>query len=91
MPRSIADKAVAQEGGAPEWLDQLTIIVMARITELIHEIPGGSDEERAALAAAVMAEILARALATVGAPSVAQITNAVLDVHRLTWRLVSVS
>jgi hypothetical protein len=76
---------------APEWLDQLTIAVMVRIVELIREVPGGSDEERAVLATALIAEILARSLEAAGAPSVAEITNAVLDVHRLSWRLVSVS
>ena len=75
----------------PEWLDQSTTAVMARIAELIRDIPGGSDEERAALATTVVAEILARSLAIPDASSVAEITNAVLKVHRVTWRLVSIS
>jgi hypothetical protein len=75
----------------PKWLDQLATVVMARIAELIRNIPGGSDEERGVLANAIMAEILARSLETAGAPAVAEITNAVLDVHRLRWRLVPVS
>jgi hypothetical protein len=41
----------------PEWLDQFTTAIMARIAELIRDIPGGSDEERAALATTVVAEI----------------------------------
>jgi hypothetical protein len=87
----MADKIEPHSSGAPEWLDQLTITVMVRIVELIREVPGGSDEERALLATALIAEILARSLETVGALSVAEITNAVLDVHRLSWRLVPVS
>jgi hypothetical protein len=83
--------ATKHTGGAPDWLDQLTTTVVARILELIRNIAGGSDEERAAIATTIIAEILARSLETVGAPSVAEITNAVLDTHRLAWRLVSVS
>jgi hypothetical protein len=78
-------------GGAPDWLDQLTTAVVARIVELVRDTAGGSDEERAAIATTIMAEILARSLEAAGAPSVAEITNAVLDAHMLAWRLVSVS
>ena len=59
-------------GGAPEWLDQLTISVMAHIAELIRNVPGGSDEERAVLATAVIAEVLARSLEAAGGPSVSR-------------------
>jgi hypothetical protein len=40
--------ATEHTGGAPDWLDQLTTTVVARIGELIRNIAGGSDEERAA-------------------------------------------
>jgi hypothetical protein len=78
-------------GGPPEWLTQLTDHAMARIFELVREIPGGSDEERGVLATAIMAEILARSLALADAASVVEITNLVLSAHRLGWRLVSLS
>jgi hypothetical protein len=78
-------------GGAPEWLARLTNHAMARIFEIVREIPGGSDEERGVLATAIIAEIVARSLALPDAPQVAEITNTVLAAHELAWRLVPVS
>lgn len=77
--------------GAPEWLARLTDHAMARIFEIIHEIPGGNDEERGVIATAIIGEIVARSLALPDAPQVAEITNAVLAAHKRAWRLVAVS
>ena len=75
----------------PEVLDRLASDAMVRIFELVRDIPGGTEEERAVLATAAMAEILARTLVIPDALRVAEITNAVLSAHGLSWRLVSLS
>ena len=75
----------------PDVLIWLASAAMARIFELIRDIPGGTEEERAVLATAAMAEILARTLVIPDALRVAEITNAVLSAHGLSWRLVSLS
>ena len=77
--------------GTPAVLVWLATAAMTRILELIRDIPDGSEEERGVLATAAMAEILARTLVIPDASGVAEITNAVLSAHKLTWRLVSVS
>jgi hypothetical protein len=76
---------------APEWLATLTDHAMARIFEIIREIPGGSDEERGAVATAIISEIMARSLALPEAAQVAEIANNVLAAHKLAWRLVPMS
>lgn len=75
----------------PEVLDRLASAVMARIFELIRDIPDGTEEEQGALATVVMGEILARTLAIPDAAFVAEITNAVLATNKLAWRLVALS
>jgi hypothetical protein len=75
----------------PEVLDRLATAAMARIFELIRDIPEGTEEEQGALATVVVGEILARTLAIPDAPFVAEIINAALAAHKLSWRLVSVS
>jgi hypothetical protein len=85
------DKPLAQASGAPEWLDRLVDIVLARVSELIADIPDGTDDTRAVLAITVMGEILARTLSIEDAAFVAEVTNAVLTAHSLAWRLVMVS
>jgi hypothetical protein len=67
---------------APPW---------RRISELVHAIPGGTEEEQRALATAVAGEILARTPAIPDAAFVAEITNAVLATHKRARRLVAVS
>ena len=78
---------IAHSSGAPEWLDRLVDIVLARVSELISDIPDGTEDTRAVLAIAVMGEILARTLSIQDAAFVAEVTNAVLTGHGLTWRL----
>jgi hypothetical protein len=87
----MADKPLAHASGAPEWLDRLVDIVLARVSELISDIPDGTEDTRAVLAITVMGEILARTLSIQDAAFVAEVTNAVLTAHSLTWRLVLVS
>jgi hypothetical protein len=77
--------------GTPEVLDQLASAAMARMFELVRDIPDGTEEQQGALATVVLGEILARTLAIPDAAFVAEITNAVLAVHELGWRLVAVS
>ena len=77
--------------GSSEVLDRLATAAMARIFELIRDIPEGTEEEQGALATVVTGEILARMLAIPDAPFVAEITNAVLAAHDLAWRLAAVS
>ena len=48
--------------GTPEVLDRLASAAMARIWELIRDIPDGNEEEQGALATVVLGEILARTL-----------------------------
>ena len=74
-----------------EVLDNLTAYTMGKLWEAISEIPGGTDDDRCGLALAVMAEILARSLASPDADAVAAITNMRLAEHKLAWRLVPVS
>jgi hypothetical protein len=87
----LADKTLAHSCGAPEWLDRLADIVVARVSELVCDIPDGTEDARAVLATTVMGEILARTLSVQDAAFVAEVTNAVLAAHSLSWRLVSVS
>lgn len=87
----MADKTRAHSSGAPEWLDQLADIVLARTFELLSDIPGDTDDARAAITTTVMGEILARTLSFQNATFVAEVTNAVLTAHRLSWRVVQVS
>ena len=87
----MADRILAHSSGAPEWLDRLVDIVLARVSELICDIPDGTEDTRAVLAIAVMGEILARTLSIQDAAFVAEVTNAVLTGHGLAWRLVLVS
>ena len=82
----MADKPLVHASGAPEWLDRLVDIVLA-----ISGMPDGTEDTRAVLAITVMGEILARTLSIQDAAFVAEVTNAVLTAHSLTWRLVLVS
>jgi hypothetical protein len=82
---------IAHSSGAPEWLDRLVDIVLARVSELISDIPDGTEDTHAVLAITVMGEILARTLSIQDAAFVSEVTNAVLSAHNLTWRLVLVS
>jgi hypothetical protein len=66
-------------------------IVLARAFELVSDIPGETDDARAVIATTVMGEILARTLSVQDAAFVADVINAVLRVHHLSWRLVPVS
>ena len=91
MQRSMADKIEPHSSGAPEWLDRLADIVLARVFELVADIPDDTDDARAVIATTVMGEILARMLSFQDAAFVAEVTNAVLTAHRLSWRLVLVS
>jgi hypothetical protein len=86
----MADKTAPHTSGAPEWVDRLADVVMARLSELICDIPGTQDA-RAVIATTVMGEILARMLSIQDAAFVAEVTNAVMIAHRLSWRLVLVS
>ena len=74
-----------------EVLDNLTAYTMGKLWEAIREIPGGTDDDRCGLALAVMAEILARSLASPDADAVAAITNMRPAERELAWRLVPVS
>jgi hypothetical protein len=85
------DEIRLRSSGAPEWLDRLVDIVLARAFELISDIPGETDDARTVIATTVVGEILARTLVIPDASRVAEITNAVLSAHRASWRLVPVS
>jgi hypothetical protein len=87
----MADKPPPHSSGPPEWLDRLADIVLARAFELVSDTPGETDDARAVIAITVMGEILARTLSVQDAAFVADVTNAVLKAHRLSWRLVPVS
>jgi hypothetical protein len=78
-------------GGTPEVLDWLASAAMARISELVCAMPDGTADEQGAIATAVVGEILARTLMIPDPAFVAEITNAVLAAHKLSWRLVVVS
>jgi hypothetical protein len=87
----MAANTLAQSSGAPEWLERLADVVMASVSELLCDIPDGTEDGRVVLATVVIGEILARTLSIQDAAFVAEVTNAVLSAHGLTWRLVPVS
>lgn len=87
----MVDETLAHSSGAPEWLERLADIVLARAFELICDIPGDTADARAVIATTVMGEIFARTLSIEDAAFVADVTNAVLGAHGLSWRLVQVS
>ena len=76
---------------AAEAVQVLTNHAMTRIFDLTGEIPGGSHEDRAMLATAIVGEILARSLAGNSASTVAELTNTILAARRLGWRVVLTS
>ena len=73
-----------------EILHALCVAVGGHLWQLVCSIPGG-DAGRGGLATCVVAEMLARALASPDAAEVAAITNFRLDARQRSWRLVPVS
>lgn len=64
---TMSDQVVSS--ATPEVLDRLAAAAMARIVELISDIPDGTEEELGALATVIMGEILARTLAIPDMPA----------------------
>ena len=84
-PLGVAKDAAAQA------VSVLTDHAMTRIYDLTGEIPGGSHEDRAMLATAIVGEILARSLARADASAVAEIVNQTFARHHLDWHVVKAS